>query len=238
VASDQSLAATLLKLVNSAYYGHYRQIDSIPAAIVLLGFHEVRNLTLATTVFRSFPRGHADFDRDQLWRHSLATAMAADRLARRISLRNDACFVCGLLHDIGKVALDALYPGMFRNAAHKAHEQGRFIRETETEIFGMDHGEVGGLLAERWELPPSVVEAIRHHHAPESSREHAPLAELVAVADFVTYASSLGEISNGRDPILPAVTTLPIAEEHRSAVREDLKDSHDRLNEFLGYLAG
>ena len=83
----------------------------------------------------------------------------------------------------------------------------------------MDHGEVGGLSPNAGSCPQASSEAIRYHHSPGSSREHAPLAELVAVADFVTYASSLGEISNGREPILPAATTLPIVEEDRSSPR-------------------
>ena len=86
ISADQSLSATLLKLVNSAYYGFHRQINTVTQAIVILGFLEVRNITLTATAFRTFKQGHPDFDRTQLWRHSLGTAMAADRIAKLLGM--------------------------------------------------------------------------------------------------------------------------------------------------------
>lgn len=238
VASDQSLAATLLRVVNSAYYGHYRQVDSITTAIVMLGFYEVRNITLATTTFRTFAKGHPDFDRVQLWRHSLATAIATERLAKAMNLSSDGCFVSGLLHDIGKVALDVVYPAPFRDAVHRAHLEKRLVRETEADQFGIDHAEVGGILVEKWDLPPTVVEAVRRHHAPELSTLDAPIAALVAVADFVTYQAGLGESSNGHDPTYPETATAAgITQAQWSGVCENLKNSHDQINEFLGALS-
>jgi len=237
VAADQSLTATLLKLVNSAYYGCYRQVDSITTAIVMLGFDEVRNLTLAMTAFRRFPQGHPDFDRTQLWRHSIAAAMAAEGLSKAARAPAGGCFVSGLLHDIGKVILDVIHPRLFRDAAHKAHDEGRLIRETETEILGLNHAEAGGILAERWELPPSIVDAVRYHHDPELSETDPTLTALVALADYLTYQARLGESSNGCDPPLPAAaSTLGLDEKKWSGVVEHLQQSGDRINEFVGSL--
>ncbi len=104
ISSDQSLSATLLKLVNSAYYGFYRQIKSVTQAIVMLGFNEVRNLTLTATAFRTLSASTSDYDRNQLWRHTLAAAIAAERCAKMKKLSIGGAFEAGLLHDIGKVA--------------------------------------------------------------------------------------------------------------------------------------
>ncbi len=239
VASDPSLAATLLRVVNSAYYGHYRQIDSITTAIVMLGFYEVRNITLATTTFRTFAKGHPDFDRAQLWRHSVAAAIAAERLAKVSNIPAEGCFVAGLLHDIGKVALDAVFPARFRDAVHQAHLKNAYVREIEPEMFGLDHAEIGGILAEEWDLPPAVVEAIRHHHTPELSSLDTPLAPLIAVADFVAYQVGFGESSNGRECALPeAACTAGFGEAQWTRVCEDLAKNHEQLSEFLGALAG
>lgn len=233
VAADQSLTATLLRVVNSAYYGHYRQVDSITTAIVMLGFHEVRNLTLATTALRSFPKGHPEFDRTQLWRHSLAVAMAAERFATAENLARDGCFVAGLLHDIGKVVLDVLYPDSFREAVLRALGRGGFVRECEAEIFGIDHAGVGGILAERWDLPPTIVEAIRCHHHPEWGTLDVRLAGLVNAADFVAYAAGLGETSNGRAPTFPEAAN---AAPHLDSVAVHLREHRGLIDEFLGAL--
>jgi len=237
IASDQTLSAEVLRLVNSAYYGLRRQVDSITTAVVLLGFFEVRNVVLAATAFRNFPDGDADYDRTQLWRHSLATAMAADRLGKALGLPGERAFVAGLLHDIGKVVFDALYPSEFREAAHLAHLERLFIRETEEAELSLTHAEAGGLLGDRWDLPPAVVGAIRHHHSPEGSAESPELAALTCLADYVAYEAGLGESSNGRDPEPPDVSAiLSVTEQQRSAVAEEVGANEERINQFLGAL--
>lgn len=236
IAADQSLSATLLKLVNSAYYGFYRQIKSVTQAIVLLGFLEVRNLTLAATAFRTLGSSGSDYDRLQLWRHSLATAMAAERCAKRLRADTEGSFEAGLLHDIGKVALDLLYPERFQSAAHQAHERECFIAETELAEFGLDHAEVGGLLGEHWNLPPAVVQAIRFHHAPERAPEDSPLTALTALGNYISYLAGLGERSNGRMPEFPeaAAARLRLNEAACAEIASELQRNAGKIDELLG----
>lgn len=238
IAADQSLSATLLKLVNSAYYGFYRQIASISHAIVMLGFLEVRNLTLTATAFRTLGIGNSEMDRTQLWRHSLGTAMAAERLAKLLKLQIEGTFESGLLHDMGKVALDMLYPDEFREAAHRAQSQGRYITDTETEIFGMDHAEVGGILGEHWNLPPVVVEAIRYHHRPQEASIEPALVQIIALANFLTYQAGLGELSNGLPPVFPkeAAESLGYDEAYGKDILEMLESNQEKIDEFVGAL--
>jgi len=239
IAADQSLSAILLRLVNSAYYGFYRQINSVTKAIVILGFVEVRNLVVATTAFRALSGGYSQYDRVQLWRHALATAMASERCATMLDTGIEEAFVCGLLHDIGKVTLDMLYPEEFRAAADRAHSEGKFIRETERETFGMDHAEVGGLLGEHWNLPASVVDAIQYHHAPEESAQNPRQADLTAVANFIAYEAGIGESGNGCEPLVPeaAISRLGASETQWRDICEDLRQVHGRIDEILGTLA-
>jgi len=238
IAADQSLSATLLKLVNSAYYGFYRQISSVTQAIVMLGFLEVRNLTLTATAFRTLSKSTSDYDRAQLWRHSLATAMAAERLAKLAKLEKEGTFEAGLLHDFGKVALDMLYPDAFRQAAKMAHGEKEFMHVAEHEVFGLDHAEIGGLLGEHWNLPETVVEAVRCHHSPEEATKTPVLTHLVHIANYVTYQSDLGELSNGRAPELPveSLAASGITAEQVEATIEELKNSHEKIDDFLGTL--
>ena len=238
ISADQSLSATLLKLVNSAYYGFYRQISSITQAIVMLGFLEVRNLTLTATAFRTLAKSSSDYDRIQLWRHSLATAMIAERINKRLRLGIEGSFESGLLHDFGKVALDMLYPQEFRHAAHEAHERQVSIAEVEREHFGIDHAEVGGVLGEHWNLPKSVVEAIRLHHQPETAELAPKLVALTAVANYVTYHAGLGESSNGKSPEFPgaAAELIGVSESFAGELAEELSNEHNKVDEFLGTL--
>jgi len=238
IAADQSLSATLLKLVNSAYYGFYRQISEVSQAIVMLGFLEVRNITLTATAFRTLSKNSSNYDRLQLWRHSLATAMAAERLAKRQRQRIEGAFEAGLLHDFGKVALDMLYPEEFRLAAEQAHAESRYIYETEKEHFGLNHAEVGGLLGEHWNLPPAVVEAIRLHHSPAEATLNPKLTALAALANYIAYGARLGELSSGKPPLFPedAAEIFGADQVLCDTLAEELADEHEKIDEFLGAL--
>jgi putative nucleotidyltransferase with HDIG domain len=240
IAADVSLSATLLKLVNSSYYGFYRQIMSVTQAIVVLGFLEVRNLTLTATAFNTFETIPSNYDRMQLWRHSLGSAIAADRIARIVGRGTEGCFEAALLHDLGKVALDWLYPELFRNAASQAEERGVSIAETEREVFGMTHADVGGRLAEHWNLPERVVEAICCHHAPEQAKIDPGLAQIVAVANCLTYRAELGEPSNGVSPELSEklLSDLGLTEQQCDATVGELFESREKIEGFVGALSG
>lgn len=240
IAADQSLSAVVLKIVNSAYYGFFRRVKSVTQAIVILGFVEVRSLVLTATAFRSFPGGAAKDLRAQLWRHALATAIAAERCAIATDVARDEAFVCGLLHDIGKVVLDSLYAEEFQKAAGLALSEGKFIRETEREVFGMDHAEVGGLLSEHWDLPSSIVDAIRGHHTPpEPGRPPSP-GDITALANFIVHESGIGFSGNGCEPIVPEMSLahLNVSEKEWRALADELQRSRDRIDNILGALNG
>jgi len=239
IAADLSLSATLLKLVNSSYYGFYRQIKSVTQAIVVLGFLEVRNLTLTATAFNAFEPIPSKYDREQLWRHSLATAIAADRIARLTGRDQNGCFEAALLHDLGKVALDWLFPVEFRNAAVEAERKKIAIGEAEQAVFGMTHATVGGHLAEHWNLPESVVDAIRFHHQPDAARADVELTRMVAAANSLTYRAGLGESSNGCVPPLDEwlMSALGLTEANCEDIVAELNENRAKIEDFIGALS-
>ncbi|HRK33358.1 MAG TPA: HDOD domain-containing protein [Candidatus Hydrogenedentes bacterium] len=240
IAADQSLSATLLKQVNSAFYGFYRRVTTVKDAVVILGFREVQNLVLAASAFRVFPKSSSAYDRNQLWRHSLATAMAAERIAKRLSLSADGSyFSAGLLHDIGKVALDSVYPDNFQEAVKRAVENQIALHEVEPEVFGMDHAEVGGALAEHWNLPPLLTEAIRRHHTPEQAMLSPELAHVTALANHLAYEANLGEATNvgPHDYPVKSAMALKIDPGHSTAIVAELQEATDRIDAMLGATA-
>lgn len=238
IAADQSLSSTILKLVNTAYYGFYRQISSVTQAIVMLGFLEVRNLTLTATAFQNTGKESSGYDRGQLWRHSFGSAMAAERLNKMLAEEVEGAFEAGLLHDFGKVALDMLYPDVLRDAIEQAHNDEKLLEEVLQASYGTDHAELGGLLAEHWNLPQAVVEAIACHLAPEKAEVAPQLSHLTAVSMYAAFKADLVEPTNGRKLDLPkaSIEALGLSLEQLAEVVQDLNENHEQIDEFLGVL--
>ncbi len=192
VKQDPGLTAGLLKLCNSPLYGFKRRIGSAEEALVLVG-----NLTFARLCFtlslepvlhRDLP-GYA-LDLDTLWRHSLATAYGAAFLMKASGAANqrDRAFTVGLLHDIGKLALDGALTG---SAADPDSAEAALVsREQEIALTGHDHAEVGAALLDSWDLPDEIVAAVRWHHEPRRQEAGAKLAAAVHVADKVVHIAT------------------------------------------------
>lgn len=238
IAADQSLSARLLRIVNSPYYGFYRKITSLTTAVVILGFAEVRNIVLTSTAFETFAHSASRYDRSQLWRHSLASAMAAERCAKILLIDIEGCFVAGLLHDIGKVTLDSVYPDLFQEAVKKAQEEGMFLRDAEMALFNIAHGEAGGVLTEHWNFPQGIVEAIQYHHEPEHKTEEPRLTSLAAMANYIAHQAGFNESGNGCEAVFPeaAASYLGMTGPQWSQIVDDIRGGEERIDTILGAL--
>jgi len=182
IAKDASLTAKILKMVNSAYYGFYREIAKISDAVVVLGFNEIRRLSLAISVLDTFGRGTEEH-RVAFWNHSFACAAMSDILAKEWRLQDQSAFTAGLLHDIGKMILDQYFADMFASVQNCMRERSLKSYEAERLLFDFDHADIGYWLSEKWNLPINLSEAIHYHHNPELATEMPELAKLVHLAD-------------------------------------------------------
>jgi len=190
---EPGLTANILHLANSALLRGNEAIGSVHAAITRLGMRRVYDLTLAMSVvpFASRQvRGYA-LAPNVLWEHSLATALCADELRRKLKIRkNENAFTAGLLHDIGKIVLGTFVEIDDMPIKELCHNDLSFD-EAEQQILGVDHAEIGAHLLEKWGLPESVVLATRWHHAPSGAKgENQAIVDLVHVADIL--CTSLG----------------------------------------------
>ncbi len=184
IAKDKSLTAKVLKMVNSAYYGFYREIVRVSDAVVVLGFNEIRRLSLAISVLDIFGRSKRSEIRMKLWNHSLACAALSDILAKQWRVHDSGAFTAGLLHDIGKAVLDQYFSSMFAAVQASMQKDSLKTHEAERLLFNFDHADIGCWLCEQWNLPVSLSEAIRNHHRIESAEEEElPLAKVVRVAN-------------------------------------------------------
>jgi putative nucleotidyltransferase with HDIG domain len=198
IKRDQSLTAKILQIVNSAYYGFYREIGNIDHAVVILGFNEITNITLAACIIQTYRNGQNPyFSREQFWTHTLGAAYVARGLRAYIPeiISKDA-FVIGLLHDIGKVVLDQHFKEGFIRALEMAADQKRSLHEVCRELLDIDHAEIGGEVAEKWNLPVPLVNAIRGHHMPGLAGQNDYCVHLAHLANYFAHRLGIGASGN------------------------------------------
>ncbi|WP_431102776.1 HDOD domain-containing protein [Roseateles noduli] len=205
ISQDQALAAKTLRLANSSFYGRGRQVGSVAEAIGVLGLRTVRSVLTAAGLAGSFRRSPG-FDHEIFWRHSIGSGLCAQALAGELR-RDDAdlAFTVGLLHDVGQLALACSFAPAYAEARRWRHDQDCAAGEAERAVLGVDHAEVGGLIASRWNFAPAIVAAIREHHAPPAAAG-LTLTSIAHVADAIAHALGLaGDADEAVPTLLPSL---------------------------------
>ncbi len=198
---DQGITSQVLKVCNSAYFNLRRQVHSLKEALVLLGFNTLMQILLNKSFHGvlSRPCQGYDLDTGALWRHSVSCAILTEIVARRIQREPDSrLFTAGLLHDMGKVVLSAYVRETFEAIKVLVREQGYSFVAAEREVLGIDHAELGGLIAEKWEFPPAIIAAVRYHHTPWLSQDDfSELVGLTHLANCMALLTGIGGGANG-----------------------------------------
>lgn len=206
ISQDAALAARLLRVANSPFFGLSTQISTVPRAIAVIGTKPLRDLALATFAVRSFKGIPNELvSMDDFWYHSLYCAIAARLLARHRKLpHSETLFVAGLLHDIGQLVLFNRLPEASRKVLELASEDPHTLdsHHAERQIHGFDHAEVGGLLLDHWRLSPLIVEAVAKHHSPASAYVFPMEAAIVHVANVI---ATMAEINSIKPEDVPAI---------------------------------
>jgi putative nucleotidyltransferase with HDIG domain len=188
VSRDQAIAARVVRLVNSAFYGMRSRVGSIQHAIVVLGLNVVKNLVVGVSVVKMFEDSAqaSIFDRQQFWVHTFACARAARLLAERTGRSEpEDYFVAGLLHDIGILVLDQFFHPRFVDILGLSIRERIEYNDAERRVLGLNHGEVGAVLAQKWRVPDFVAHTIRFHHEPGCMPTDASAArDIVALVHF------------------------------------------------------
>lgn len=175
IGIDQTISAKLLRLSNSAFYGCRGKVTSIPRAIMILGFNEVKSLALGMSVFNAFSKakgGKKGINIENLWKHSIATAALSKFLAGKISdEKPDSIFTAGLLHDIGKVVFLNSFQEEYKRVGEIVAETGGPISDGEIKVFGADHHIIGEWLCKKWKMPEEIRQCVRYHSNPSGAKE-------------------------------------------------------------------
>jgi len=204
VSCDAALTAHILRQANSAAFSRGQAVDSIDRAVALLGGDLVVSMAISDEIGPQFHRELVGYGgaRDELWRHDLRTGLAAKLLAgkARPEVDADLAFTAGMLHDLGKAILSDFLAGTVAKVT-AAVDAGEFADypAAERAMLGVDHGEIGYLLARRWGLPEPLLGAIRYHHQPGNAEPAMrPLVYVVHLGDLVAM---LGGCGTGADSL-------------------------------------
>jgi len=185
---DQVMTLKILKLVNSSFYGLSQKINSVKEAVIILGTDEIINMAFGLSLSASFKGSGLEglIEPKTLWKHSVETALIGKYLCRgKKALADEGIFAACILHDFGKLFLIENFPDEYRKISELSKEMQLPIYDLEEEVFGYNHGVISGIIARKWNLPESLIQAISFHHHPSSSESHAGLAAIIGFANYL-----------------------------------------------------
>jgi len=192
VSSDPTLTANILKIVNSPFYGFPRTITTINQALVILGFTDIRNIALSLTVFDKLKSSLLDVS--EFWKHSLGVGIASKVIAEKLKYaKPEEAFICGLLHDIGKLILSEYFSDRFKLILKVVEMKPVYISQAEEAILeGINHAQIGSWVTEKWKLPPVITKTVALHHSPVIAGTVDELAGIVNHANNLCRLKKIG----------------------------------------------
>ncbi|MCL4510604.1 MAG: HDOD domain-containing protein [Bacteroidetes bacterium] len=187
ISKDPSLAARILRVANSPFYGFARKVSTIEWAVVALGFETLRETVLSLTLIDFF-KGSAlkHFDPKKFWKHAIDTATAGRSLAKEMKYRLPGeAYAVGLLHDVGTLVLYRYFRDDFEEIQRLIFEENLQPLQAEAVAIGTTHADVGAWITDKWSFPSYFVEAIRFHHTPGYAETNPELTAIVHVANQI-----------------------------------------------------
>lgn len=194
ISYDPGITAAVLRLCNSAFFAAGTPAEDLLEAVNRLGFRQVYLLVAAVSgsqLLGRAPQGYG-IDSGELWKHSVAAAVAAQMIAEDQGADVGPVFTATLLHDIGKIILAEALEHIYARLVEECECHQASMLETERRLIGVDHAEIGGRLLARWKFPPSIVSAVTYHHRPASAPSDKELASFVYLGDMAAYFMGAG----------------------------------------------
>lgn len=204
ITDDPGLTSRILQLVNSAFYGYPSKIETVGRALFIVGTQQIRDIALATSIMSLFEGMPEDLvSMESFWRHSVACGIAAKILAtyRRCEMNGERFFAAGIIHDLGRLILYKNLPEKAKGMILQAKSSGELLYSVEKASMGFDHSDLGRVLVQYWNLPPSLEEVVAYHHSPRDARRYPIETAVVHIADIIVHAMQLG--SSGEHYIPP-----------------------------------
>lgn len=189
IGLDQVLTALVLQLSNSASLGYSRTCTTVYEAIMHIGLRRLKSIlttSTATGMMGRILKGYR-LGAGELWQHSLAVGTVSEWLSQALHYPDpEEAYVAGLLHDIGKLLLDQSVLSNYAQIVEFVRKYKEPLWQVEEKLLGIDHARVGGLIAEHWNFPIILVDAIRFHHVPSFARINQKLPAIVNLSNSLT----------------------------------------------------
>jgi putative nucleotidyltransferase with HDIG domain len=240
IKCDNVLTAKLLRACNSPYFGLDEPVASVDQAVLMLGHQQILHivLTLAFGSAMVVPLPGYAVEANELWRHSLLTATAAEIVAANafeMTVESPVAFTVGLLHDIGKLAMSQAITPELQHEIRQLVEQHACSRsEAETKILGADHSEIGACLLRSWNLPDDILEAVANHHHPICE----PRPRLSVITHVANCLAHLAGSAPGWDGFAArvepgATAVLNLDEPRLETMVVSVRDAFERVDQFM-----
>lgn len=192
---DPSITANILKICNSAYFSLPGKIDSVQGAITMMGIDNILDIVLLKSGAENLVNSQDGYGlhEGELWKHAVSSALIARNLAeKKGSGHKQMIFTAALLKDIGKVILDRFVSDSYEKIDNLVSNKSFSFREAEKKIIGIDHAELGSIIARMWNFPPKMVTMIRNHHLDDEKARDNLETEILYVADNVCMMMGIG----------------------------------------------
>jgi HD-like signal output (HDOD) protein len=194
VGTDPNLSVSVLKIVNSAYFGFTGQIDNIPRALNLLGIGALHDLVLSISAVGSLSMPNEIMEMSRFWRRSIYCGVLSRLIAEDKKLKESGnLFVIGLLHEIGHLLFFYKFPLQYTIALTESVQTNRMLFQTELEMFGAHYGLVGQLLMKKWNLPKKFQVITEFHPEPAKAHEYLVETAIVHIAHNYAIAKESGD---------------------------------------------
>jgi HD-like signal output (HDOD) protein/CheY-like chemotaxis protein len=186
ISTDLGMSAKVLQLVNSSFFGLFTKVTSPVQAVNLLGTRTIEALILYVHVFSQYDTRHCpNFSLSRLSQHGFGTGALAKSLAVIEKAPQEVvidAFLAGFFHDVGQVLFAVNYPELYNELLTMVQDRQLPLWETEQEVLGANHAQLGAYLMGLWGMSEPVIEAIAFHHCPNLStaKHFTPLTALHA----------------------------------------------------------
>jgi len=201
ISKDQGLTSKILAVANSPLYGIKRKVSSIEFAILVLGFGDIRNIVTALSLadsIKTLPGKY--FDSYEFWVHSMVVGTAAKGISTNLGFDfGSEAFVAGILHDMGSLVIYKFFSNEFNQIVELSNKEKINILEAEERVLGITHQEIGKFLAEKWDLPNVLCDALNYHHRPLKAVENKYFVSIIHLVDYMTHKLGVGDFYWDKD---------------------------------------
>ncbi len=198
---DPSITANILKMANSAYFGSQHKISTINDAVMYLGQKNLLRAIQTAGISKYYKKGASGYfdNATDLWEHSVAVALMSQILSKKITgEENTTLYTASLLHDVGKIIMGEFVREEMKKITMLVSSHNMSFLEAEETVLGINHADLGGKIAEHWNFPIEIREAISFHHRPDLlAKEDKIMPWIVYMADEACLMMGIGSSVEG-----------------------------------------